>query len=105
MPEVKLFFEACEYIFSEMRGYESVICSSVLSALEGKFGDYHRTRRTVGSELEISPFMPFYWGFLAQKVAENVAYIEQLRETQTRSEVMEIIESYRAGIQLRPAHA
>ncbi len=97
MPEVKRFKEATEFVFYEMRGYESVILSSVLSSLEGKYGDHHRTRRTVGSELWINPLMPIYWGFDAELVAANIRYYEQLKDVKTIEQVSEVIKAYRAA--------
>ncbi len=101
MPEVKKFKEATEFVFFEMRGYESVILSSLFSALEGKYGDHHRTRRTVGSELWINPLMPIYWGFDAELVAKNVRYYEQLKDVKTIEQVSEVIRTYRAANVLR----
>ncbi|MBX9948388.1 MAG: DUF1152 domain-containing protein [Candidatus Obscuribacterales bacterium] len=98
MPEVQLFKDATEFVFFEMRGYESVILSSVLSALEGRFGDHHRTRRTIGSELWINPLMPIYWGFDVALVAENVRYFEQLKGATTIEQVSKIIRDYRDSI-------
>ena len=98
MPEVQLFKEATEFVFFEMRGYESVILSSVLSALEGRFGDHHRTRRTLGSELWINPLMPIYWGFDVAGVAENVRYFEQLKGAKTIEQVSKVIREYRDSI-------
>jgi hypothetical protein len=101
MPEVKRFKEATEFVFFEMRGYESVILSSILSSLEGKYGDHHRTRRTVGSELWINPLMPIYWGFDAELVADNVGYYEQLKDVKTIEQVSEVIKAYRRDNVLR----
>lgn len=78
MPEVQKFTETTEYVFLEMSGYESVICSSILSAFEGYFGDYHRTRRTIGSELWINPLMLLYIAFDISKVTSNILYFDAL---------------------------
>ncbi|MBX9666055.1 MAG: hypothetical protein K2X93_00495 [Candidatus Obscuribacterales bacterium] len=85
-PEVKMFNEACDFVFHEMRGYESVICSSVI-ALEGQFGDFHQTRRTIGSKLCINPLMPFYWAFDVEKVARSILYLNDILDTEKLSEV------------------
>jgi len=98
MSEVKRFKEATEFVFFEMRGYESVILSSVLSSLEGRYGDFHRTRRTVGSELWINPLMPIYWAFDATLVAQNVLYFEDLKKAKTIEEVSQTIRNYRDSI-------
>ncbi|QQR56362.1 MAG: DUF1152 domain-containing protein [Candidatus Melainabacteria bacterium] len=101
MAEVKLFAEATEFTFFEMRGYESVICSSVLAALDGNFGDHHRTRRTVGSKLWINPLMMFYWAFDAMKVADSVHYLPQVAEALTIDDVSKAIREYRAKASIR----
>jgi len=101
MSEVKRFKEATEFVFYEMRGYESVILSSVLSALDGHYGDHHRTRRTVGSKLWINPLMPIYWGFDAKLVAQNVRYFDELKGKQTIEQVKDVIKAYRASVTLR----
>ncbi len=101
MPEMQMFKEATEFVFSAMRGYESVICSSILSAMEGYFGDHHRTRRTVGSELWINPLMLLYLAFDVTKVAENVLYFDSLASCQTIEEVRKVIMEFRARTPVR----
>lgn len=101
MPEVQSFVEATEFVFFEMRGYESVICSSILSALEGHFGDYHRTRRTVGSELWISPLALLYLAFDLPKVTENILYFSELAGCETIEEVRKAISEFRDRTKIR----
>jgi hypothetical protein len=62
MPEAALFREACEY----------VVASSVLSALDGRFGNYHAYDRTRKGELWISPLMSAYWCYRLSAVADRV---------------------------------
>jgi hypothetical protein len=101
MPEVQKFTEATEYVFLEMRGYESVICSSILSAFEGYFGDYHRTRRTIGTELWISPLMLLYMGFDVAKVASNILYFDDLAACATIAQVHKVIDEFRRKTAVR----
>ncbi len=101
MPEVQKFAEASEYVFLEMRGYESVICSSILSALEGYFGDYHRTRRTIGTELWISPLMLLYMAFDVSKVASNILYFDDLAACKTIGQVHAVISEFRSKTKVR----
>jgi len=101
MPEMKMFREATEFVFFEMRGYESVICSSIISAMEGYFGDHHRTRRTIGSELWINPLMLLYLAFDVAKVAENVLYFDSLASCRTIEEVRKAIMEFRAKTPIR----
>jgi hypothetical protein len=101
MPEVQQFVEATEFVFHEMRGYESVICSSVIAALHGNYGDHHRTKRTLGSQLWINPMMIFYWAFSLQRVMENVLYIESIREKETLDQVNQVIKDFRSATKTR----
>lgn len=95
MPEVKRFVEATEFVFYDMRGYESVICSSIISALEGKYGDFHRTRRTIGTPLWINPFMQHYWFFRLEAVARSIPYLEQIKDSTSLDEVRAVIRKFR----------
>lgn len=101
MPEVKNFVDATEFVFYEMRGYESVICSSVMSALEGHFGDHHRTRRTMGSELWINPLMLLYLSFDVAKVSQNVLYFNDLSTCETIEQVRKLIMNFREKTEVR----
>lgn len=101
MPEVQQFKEATEFVFFEMRGYESVICSSILSALEGHFGDHHRTRRTIGSELWINPLMLLYLAFDVAKVTENILYFNKLSDCETIEHVRAMIREFRDKTEVR----
>jgi hypothetical protein len=80
MPEVQKFVEATEYVQGKTRGRESIVCSSILSAIEGRFGDFHRHARTQGSELFINPLMAFYWCFRLEQVAKRILYLEGMRD-------------------------
>jgi hypothetical protein len=71
MPEVALYREATEAVFRVMGQHTSIVQSSILSALEGRFGDYHATRRTAGSSLFINPLMSLYWCFWLDPVARR----------------------------------
>ncbi|MDZ4837907.1 MAG: DUF1152 domain-containing protein [Candidatus Melainabacteria bacterium] len=101
MPEVQNFVEATQFVFHEMRGYESVICSSIMSALEGHFGDHHRTRRTIGAELWINPLMLLYLAFDVTKVTENVLYFNDLAGCATIEQVRALIREFRDKTPIR----
>jgi hypothetical protein len=62
MKEAQKFKEAYEACTPA----NSIVCSSVLSAVEGQFGNHHSSHtasRTKGSELFISAIMSQYWFF------------------------------------------
>jgi hypothetical protein len=42
MPEAEKFVDATEYVLKQTPSRVSIVCSSILSALEGRFGDFHR---------------------------------------------------------------
>lgn len=101
MPEVQKFADACEFVFFEMRGYESVICSSILSALDGHYGDYHRTRRTLGTQLHISPLMLLYLAFDVTGVAQNVLYFDRLANCESLQQIGLVIKEFRSTTAIR----
>lgn len=96
MPEVQLYREACDYVFERMSDHPSIVSSSVLSAIEGRFGDYHATERTKGSSLFINPLMSLYWAFQLEPVARRILYLEDLYETRTHGDVHRAIVMFRA---------
>ena len=80
MPEVRLFREATEYVLARTPDRPSIVLTSILSALEGRFGNHQRTDRTEGSDLFINPLMAFYWCFQLEQVARRVLYLEGVAE-------------------------
>ncbi len=64
----------------------SIVASSVLSAIEGRFGDYHAIYRTRGDELFINPLMSSYRAFRLPVIAERNLYLDAIRETERDAE-------------------
>jgi hypothetical protein len=81
----------------------SVINASIVSAVQGRFGDYHVTAKTVGSRLWISPLMAIYWFFDLPAVAERSLFVSQLRFTQNFREIAQVMTEIRRSLPLRPA--
>jgi hypothetical protein len=54
MPEVQRYAEAVQAVHAGMPDYPSIVCSSILSVLDGQYGACHRTSRTRGSTLWIN---------------------------------------------------
>lgn len=102
MPEARLFREAVEHTHQRMPERQSIVNGSIVSALEGHFGDHHRTDRTRGSELFINPLMAMYWHFDLRAVAERSLYLDLLRSTDTTFEVQLRIEAFRKSVKWRP---
>ncbi|MCP3165868.1 DUF1152 domain-containing protein [Myxococcus qinghaiensis] len=102
MPEVALYKEAVAYSCEQMSRSPSIVSLSVVAALEGEYGDVHRTERTQGSTLWINPLMSMYWGFDLTAVARRCLYLEALKDTRTPWEMNAIIETFRASLAIRP---
>jgi hypothetical protein len=99
MPEVMLYKDAANYVHSIMFNHPSIVSSSILSALDGRFGNYHATYRTEGSNLFINPLMAFCWVFQVDRVLRRNLYQHHIQETQTRAELEHAIMTFRAGNQ------
>ncbi|HVJ14983.1 MAG TPA: DUF1152 domain-containing protein [Polyangiaceae bacterium] len=100
MPEGRAYLEAVDYANSRTRR-ASIVNSSIASAIEGRFGDYHRTDRTQGSELWINPLMAQYFCFDLMAVARRVQYLSLIRQTEMLFEITAIIEAHRKQIGIR----
>lgn len=68
----------------------SVINSSIISAVQGHYDNFHLTEKTRGSRLWISPLMPLYWFFDLPLVARHNKLISQLRGTKTIRQALEV---------------
>lgn len=95
MPEVQKYVEAVRAVHEAMADYPSIVCSSILSALDGHYGDYHRTARTKGSTLWINPLMTLYWCFRLEPVARRILYLEAVKQTTSMWEMIEAIDAFR----------
>ena len=95
MPEVRLYAEAVEAVFAAMPDCPSIVNASILSALDGHYGDHHRTARTRGSTLWINPLMTLYWCFRLEPVARRILYLDMVKRTRTRLDLMQAIEEFR----------
>jgi hypothetical protein len=95
MPEVRRYAEAAQAVCEAMPDCPSIVCASILSALEGQYGDHHRTARTRGSTLWINPLMTFYWCFRLTPVARRILYLGMVKRTRTLWDVMQAIDQFR----------
>ena len=94
MPEVRKFREATEYVLARTQARPSIVLTSILSALEGRYGDHHRTDRTWGSELFINPLMSLYWCFRLEQVARRILYLDGMRDLSAYAEVQQYIDLF-----------
>lgn len=99
MPEVRRYRAATESVFAMMPNNVSIVSSSILSALQGQFGDYHVTDRTRGSRLWINPFMAAYWCFRLGPVAGRILYRTAMLDTVTYADINQTIEQFRRSCQ------
>jgi hypothetical protein len=95
MDSVRLWREAVLDVFRAMPDHPSIVSASVLSTVEGRYGDYHMTFRTQGSELFINALMGLCWVFQLDAVARRLLYADALRETESAFEVASAIEKFR----------
>ena len=83
MESYKKYEEAVLFVQDQEFQDPSVINSSIISSVQGRFGDYHLTTKTKGSVLKISPLMSQYWFFNLSSVAKNNYYLSQIEGTKT----------------------
>lgn len=96
--EGALYRDAVEHVHARMPYRQSIVNGSILSAMEGKFGDHQRSERTGTSKLFINPLMSLYWSFDLPAVARRSLYLPLLEQTQTIFEVQAIIEGFRRDV-------
>ena len=87
MPEVRLYLDAVNAAEMATSRHPSIVNGSIVSAIEGRFGDYHRNPRTQGSTLFINPLMSLLWAFDLAAVARRNLYLELLADTVTSWDV------------------
>jgi hypothetical protein len=102
MDEGRMLLDAVTYVHDAQPRYPSIVCSSIAGALEGDFGDVHRTQRTRDSRLFINPLMSIYFGFRLREVVRRLMYADRIRQTVTYSELSLAIETFRSGFTPRP---
>ena len=96
MEEFRLYREACDFAIARMPRQPSIVNTSIISAVNGGFGDQHATKRTEGSELFINPLMAFYWAFQLEPVARRNLYLDRIGNTTTYRELSLAIEAFHA---------
>ena len=96
--EAKHYLDLIEYSFEKTPSRPSIVNTSIASAVAGKYGNYHVTDRTKGSELWISPLMSMYWSFDLGAVMDRNLYARRLLDTESFVEVTELIRSFRQTI-------
>ncbi len=101
MPEVRLYIDAVNAAETMTARRESIVNASIVSAIQGNFGDYHRTERTQSSKLFISPLMSLMWAFDLMAVAHRNLYLDKIEQARNTWEVLLAIEAARETIPTR----
>ncbi|MEZ4376273.1 MAG: DUF1152 domain-containing protein [Polyangiaceae bacterium] len=95
MAEAQLLAEAIAFSNERMPGAPSIVGNSIASAIEGEYGDVHRTHRTAGSKLWINPLMSLYWAFDLSQVAARCLYLDAVKLSHSIWDVNVIVEAFR----------
>jgi hypothetical protein len=101
MPEVRLYLEAVNAADMTTSQQPSIVNGSIVSAIEGRFGDYHHNSRTQSSRLFINPLMSLFWAFDLAAVAQRNLYLDRLVDTKTSWDIHLAIEYFRETISRR----
>ncbi len=95
MVEAEKYIDAVKFANDKMSGMESIVSNSIVSALEGEYGNHHRTRRTKGSDLWINPLMTIYWCFNLRGVIKKIKYFDRIRNVNTIGQFNVELSKYR----------
>ncbi|GAB4409632.1 MAG: DUF1152 domain-containing protein [Anaerolineae bacterium] len=101
MEAYRAYEDAVLYVQNQPVQDPSVINSSIISAVQGNYGNYHLTEKTKGSRLWISPLMPLYWFFDLPTVAAHNLFLPHLRNTETFMEALQSFLSVRKQLRKR----
>lgn len=104
MNAFQFYEDAVLYVQNKPRQDPSVINSSIVSAVQGFYGNYHLTQKTGGSKLWISPLMSIYWFFDLPAVAHRSLISPPIRWTDTFMETVRIFMQTRQLIAQRKPH-
>jgi hypothetical protein len=102
MSSYKLYEDAVNFVQGMRLQDPSVINSSIVSAVQGHYADYHLTRKTEGSRLWISPLMGIYWFFDLPLVASLNLYLPNLRDSETFMDAMMSFMTSAGTLERRP---
>ncbi len=87
MPEGAAYLSMTNYLNEHNRN-ASIVNNSIAGAMEGEFGNVHRTNRTQEDELFINPLMSLYWTFTLQSVVERMIFAPSLEKCETIKDVI-----------------
>lgn len=102
MSEAREFLHAVSFANRVYPERASIVCNSIASAIMGNFGDYHATKRTLGTELYINPLMATYFFYRLPALAQKIEFLPQIQATRSFEEVGQVINDFRAMVETRP---
>lgn len=98
MEESEAYASLIKFSNEAMRGKESIVSNSILSALEGKYGNHQSSDRTKGSALWINPLMTIYWCFELDAVVRKIKYYDLIKDSKTMGQFNIGLAEYRDGL-------
>lgn len=101
MEVYQAYEDAVTYVHTHSPADPSVINASILSAVQGHYGNFHLIEKTKGSRLWISPLMPIYWFYALEAVAARNMLLDYLAETDTFQEAVRAVLSARQSLRIR----
>lgn len=102
MPDGQNYIELVTYLNQKMPKRQSIVANSIASAIQGKFGDYHATAKTQGSQQFINPFMTLLWFFKTDEIATRIRFAERAKKSHNMYEVLQAYRVFRATTTIRP---
>ena len=104
-PEARAYLDAVAHAQRTTPDRPSIVQGQIAAALRGEFGNVQFTSRTADSELFVNPLMGVYFTVDLALLAAGVGYLEQLADTNTSTEVAQVIEEHRDRTRRRPRRA
>lgn len=95
MDEAKKYESAINFVNEKMKGMESIVSNSIISALNGIYGNVHFSKRTEGSELWINPLMTIYWSFDLRRLVQKIKYYDAIKDSHSIGEFSHKLTEYR----------
>ncbi|GAB4520042.1 MAG: DUF1152 domain-containing protein [Anaerolineae bacterium] len=104
MASYRRYEEAVLYTHQQPHQDPSVINASLVSAVQGHYGNYHLTPKTRNSRLWINPLMSMYWFFHLHPVARRNLIYDRLRWTDSREDLFRTYIQLQGSIATRQSH-
>lgn len=103
MPDGRDYLDLVSYMNERLPTHMSIVSNSIVSAMQGEFGDFHTTPRTRNSEQFINPFMGLFWFFTLQGISSRLVFADKIKESDTMNDVVKAFQLYRAMNVRRPS--